>query len=288
MERIIQKSSLIGHRDENQDTEIVFDNLDENSRDAPAILLLGIFDGHGPEGTMMSRKAASTFRRFLTHRSMSYPLHSKDILTISNRVQSALSAKPESKSSGTTSLIVIFYKNEENNSISFQVINTGDCRALLNRDDIGIQLTRDHKPGSYQERNRIMTLFAHYKGNNEKIHRTAKLELDRANDWRICGLSVSRAYGDLEATPYVSHKPDCFSNYNITSRDSFIMLGCDGIWDVFSNTDISDFVMERMVPDSKTGRPVLKDKNLDVSKEICNEAIKRGSMDNVSCIIVFI
>lgn len=288
MERIIQKASLIGHRDENQDTEIIFDNLDEITRDAPAILLLGVFDGHGPEGTLMSKKAASTFRRFLTHRTMSYPLHSRDILTISNRVQGALLAKPESKTSGTTSLIVIFYKNEKTSSIGLQIINTGDCRALLNRDDIGIQLTRDHKPGSFQERNRIMALFEQYKGNTGKVHKTAKLELDRANDWRICGLSVSRAYGDIEATPYVSHKPDCFSNYNITTRDSFVMLGCDGIWDVFSNTDISDFVMECMIPDPKTGRPVLKDKTRDIAKEICDEAIKRGSMDNVSCIIVFI
>jgi protein phosphatase 2C family protein 2/3 len=269
-------------------TELIFDNLDGKILDAPAILLLGVFDGHGPDGTMMSKRTSNMFQRILTHRTITYPIPSEYIVTISDRIQSGLSSKTESKSSGTTALIVIVYWDEEHETCRMQVINTGDCRALLNRDSMGIQLTRDHKPGSFQEKNRINALLKRYKGRTEAVHRTAKLELDRAKDWRICGLSVSRAYGDLEATPYLSHRPDYFNNYTLGSRDSFLMLGCDGIWDVFSTTDISDFVMEKMIPHPKTGRPVLADPSKSIATAICEEAIKRGSMDNVSCIIVFI
>lgn len=288
MEHLVQKASLIGKRDENQDTELIFDNLDGKNPDSPSILLLGVFDGHGPHGAMMSKRTSDMFRRILTHRTTTYPIPSEHIARISDRVQASLESKPEAKASGTTALIKIVYWDEEKEKFHLQIINTGDCRALLNRDGIGIQLTRDHKPGSYQEKDRITALLKRYKGRPEKVHRTAKLELDKAKDWRICGLSVSRAYGDLEATPYLSHRPDCFNSHTLGTRDSFLMLGCDGIWDVFSTTDITDFVMERMVPNPKTGRPMLLDTSSNVALAICNEAIKRGSMDNVSCIIVFI
>lgn len=288
MEHLVQKASLQGHRDENQDTELIFDNLDGKILDAPAILLLGVFDGHGPHGAIMSKRTSNMFQRILTHRTITYPIPSEHIITISDRVQSGLAKNEQSKSSGTTALIVVLYWDEKVDACRMQVINTGDCRALLNRDSMGIQLTRDHKPGSYQERNRINAILKKYSGNTEHVHRTAKLEMDKAKDWRICGLSVSRAYGDIEATPYLSHRPDNFNNYTIGARDSFLMLGCDGIWDVFSTTDISDFVMERMIPNSKNSRPILKDAAKNIANEICEEAIKRGSMDNVSCIIVFI
>ena len=45
-----------------------------------------------------------------------------------------------------------------------------------------------------------------------------------AYDWRIKDLSVSKAIGDLDATPFLSHKPDLF-RYKLDKNDKFFVLG---------------------------------------------------------------
>ena len=43
----------------------------------------------------------------------------------------------------------------------------------------------------------------------------------------------------------VSPEPDVIS-IERDSKDEFVVLACDGIWDVMSNEDIRDFVRDRL------------------------------------------
>ena len=102
------------------------------------------------------------------------------------------------------------------------MLNVGDSRAVLcNYKNFAVPLTVDHKPNLLKERKRI-----------EKLG--GKIKFD-GSDWRIKDLSLSRAFGDLDTFPYVTHKPD-ISKYSLNKKDKFIIFACDGLWDVMSNS----------------------------------------------------
>jgi serine/threonine protein phosphatase PrpC len=166
---------------------------------------------------------------------------------------------------GSTSIIVIRYDQFLN------IINLGDSRCVLCRDNIGISLTKDHKPNWPEEQQRI---------ENEG----GKIYYD-GDDWRIGDLSVSRAHGDLGANPFVSYLPDIYK-YKIDKTDKFIILACDGVWDVLSPQDAVNFVLEMCYENIK-GIYTRKNKNINIAKKLGEHSIKMGSGDNITAIIVF-
>ena len=144
------------------------------------------------------------------------------------------------------------------------MINVGDSRGVLcNKDGLAVQLSKDHKPNTPEERSRIEQLGG-------------SITFDGV-DWRIKDLSLSRAFGDCESTPYVSHLPQIY-RYKLSSEDKFLIKACDGLWDVVSNQDAVDFILD-----------LKKNKNFkgNFSKSLCDYAYAKGSMDNVTVIVYF-
>ena len=184
-------------------------------------------------------------------------------------MQNKLKEENYSEHSGSTALIAIHSRDKNKNNL--WVANTGDCRGIIcNKYNIAIQLTIDHKPNNLSERKRIENM-------NGKIHFDGY-------DWRVKDLSLSRAFGDLDATPYVTHEPEIFK-YKLSSKDKFIVLACDGLWDVLSNQEVINFVLEccNYGYNSKT-----KELELDIANRLANFAINSGSQDNVTVIIQFL
>jgi serine/threonine protein phosphatase PrpC len=64
----------------------------------------------------------------------------------------------------------------------------------------------------------------------------------------------------------------------LTQKDDFLILACDGLWDVFANQDAADFLKISMQTFGNPEKAV---------SDLVNEAIKLGSMDNVSVLVVF-
>ncbi len=58
------------------------------------------------------------------------------------------------------------------------------------------------------------------------------------------GIAVSRSFGDvsMKVPGYVSAQAE-FTQYQIGAEDQFIVLACDGLWDVFSNQEVVDIVL---------------------------------------------
>jgi len=123
------------------------------------------------------------------------------------------------------------------------IANVGDSRAVLatTSDDgnlVALQLSIDFKPNLPQEAERI----ANSQG------RVFCLE-DEPGVYRVWmpngkspGLALSRAFGDycvkdfgLISDPHVTQR-------NITSRDQFVILATDGVWDVISNQEAVQIV----------------------------------------------
>jgi serine/threonine protein phosphatase PrpC len=117
------------------------------------------------------------------------------------------------------------------------LINCGDSRAILSRDNQVVLNTYDHKPINPEERERIQRAGG-------------SVMIQRVNG----SLAVSRALGDFEykmvdgmgpTEQLVSPEPEIYS-IERSDKDEFVVLACDGIWDVMSNTDIKDFIRSRL------------------------------------------
>lgn len=263
----VQSASLKGHRPQNEDKHKIVLNGDGHDKDIAAINLVAVFDGHG--GKNVSKFLSKSFHSFFTDKRVKYPLSRKYIEKVYDRLQKILryNHRDFSYTSGSTCTAAIQYKCKDKKYLS--VINTGDSRCVLCRNNIGVALTKDHKPSKPEEKYRIEAL-------NGKIYHDG--------DWRINGLSVSRAFGDVEAGPQVTHKPDVFK-YQMDKNDKFIIVACDGLWDVIETQEAVDFVLFNAYDCKLKDRSKCKD---NVAKKLAEYAIAKGSQDNVTVIIAFV
>ena len=97
---------------------------------------------------------------------------------------------------------------------------------------------------------------------------------------------MSRALGDLDTKPFVSHIPEIF-RYELDNRDRFIILACDGLWDAFENQQAVNFVLNELDKTKKLKSDHKQKNQNNIAYLLAKEAIARGSRDNVSVIIVF-
>ena len=148
--------------------------------------------------------------------------------------------------------------------IDVTTANVGDSRVVLAHSGSTVRLTRDHRSDDPLEVARI----------------------ERAGGFlfrgRVLGvLAVTRSIGDLVLKKFVIGTPDVRQesldlSSNSDQNSSFLILGCDGLFDVVSDEDTVDFV--KRFEGNKT----------DVAGHLVEEALRRGTTDNVSAIVVWL
>lgn len=123
--------------------------------------------------------------------------------------------------------------------------NVGDSRAVLCRAGKAINLSEDHKPEDELERKRIEALGGHVANN------------------RVNGqLAMSRAIGDYSYKQKTERGPEDqlviavpdVTKVDRTAEDTFVVVACDGIFDVLSNQDLVTLISEEM----KKGQSLIK------------------------------
>jgi len=262
----IQSYTLQGRRESNEDQHFHLINENNNNKNYNKINFVGVFDGHG--GKLVSKYLKDNLPVFFINK------FEKDIYsnkkTASNyfykafdKIQKNLEkSHPRAvKYCGSTALCGINYKHKSSSML--WMLNVGDSRAVMcNKQGLAVQLTQDHKPNTPEERKRI-----------EQLGGSIRFD---GSDWRIKDLSLSRAFGDDECKPFVSHFPQIY-RYRLHKGDKFIIFACDGLWDVISNQDAVDFVNYK-----------LKNKYQgNIAKKLTEYAIEEGSYDNVTVVIMF-
>jgi len=133
--------------------------------------------------------------------------------------------------------------------------NVGDARIVLCRGGKALRLSYDHKGSDENE--------------SRRISNAGGLILNN----RVNGvLAVTRALGDSYMKELVTGHPYTTETV-IQEDDDFILLACDGLWDVCSDQEAVDLV-----------------KNIDdpqeASKILVDHALQKFSSDNLSCMIV--
>jgi serine/threonine protein phosphatase PrpC len=266
----VHSCSLKGFRNQNEDKHNIVLNENKKNRKINNINFLSVFDGHG--GKFVSKFLHDNLSNYFLDKRIKYPLSKKYVNKVFNHIQNVLKNKYQNKAyhCGSTCLVVIKFNKDKNKYIN--VMNTGDSRSILCRNNTAISLTKDHKPHWPEEKRRI-----------EKLN--GRIYFD-GDDWRINDLSVSRAFGDIDAHPFLTHIPELF-RYKIDKNDKFIILACDGLWDVVTNQEAVNFILENCY-DHKLEKRVSNKKKVNIAKKLANYAISKGSTDNITIIVSFL
>jgi len=210
-----------------------------------------VFDGHG--GTRVAQFCAKNL-----HKKVRYALaigqDPKE--SLKHAFKETDEQLKEEKSCGSTALVSFITDNK------LFVANVGDSRAVLgSRGEKAERLSVDHKPSLHSERTRISKSG----GSVQMV----------GGVWRVNGvLAVSRAFGDFFLKPHVSSKP-YISETELTDEHLFLVLACDGVWDVLTDEQVVKLVCTIDSPDR-------------AAEVIRRTAFTRGSDDNISVIVVYL
>ncbi|PGH27657.1 hypothetical protein AJ80_00671 [Polytolypa hystricis UAMH7299] len=165
----------------------------------------------------------------------------------------------KNKLSEPTCSVPPFSKPTETTTSRHRVLytaNVGDARIVLCRNGKALRLSYDHKGSDENEGKRIMNAGGLILNN------------------RVNGvLAVTRALGDSYMKELVTGHPYTTETVIQPSADEFLILACDGLWDVCSDQEAVDLIRETEDPQA-------------ASKILVDHALSRFSTDNLSCMIV--
>jgi len=153
--------------------------------------------------------------------------------------------------------------------------NVGDSRAILCRGNRAIRLTIDHKANDPEEAKRVQEAGG-YIGRNQRVNGV---------------LAISRALGDhlFKDNDVVSARPFC-KTVELLEQDNFLILACDGLWDVMKDQEAVDFLLEAYTREREEAlrRGEVNENTIlkKIAKGLIREALERRSQDNVSVVCV--
>jgi protein phosphatase 1L len=249
-------SSVKGRRNYMEDEYQTVYDLASGASGGMATNYWGVFDGHA--GGRASKACARDLHNYVADApSFGTSLHSAVNhgfqLMENNFMKTAASYKMED---GTTA-ITMFQRGNQ-----LIVANVGDSRAVMCSGGEAVGLSIDHKPTRPSERRRIVA------GGGTVIHCNGAARVNGC-------LSTSRAIGDRSLKPHVSPEPE-LKEWQLTPKDEFVILASDGLWDVFNNEEAVEFV-----------RKIKPNCTLDqCAKQLVSRAMTKGSMDNVTAVVV--
>ncbi|XP_058740545.1 probable protein phosphatase 2C 34 [Vicia villosa] len=251
-----------GQKGTNQDCCIVWEEF--GCQDD--MIFCGIFDGHGPWGHFVAKRVRESMPRSLLCNwqetlaaQSSSSLDNDHVKEIPDNKQQKFNIwkhsylktcasidqelehcrKFDSFHSGTTALSIV------RQGETIIIANVGDSRAVLattSDDDDGslvaVQLTVDFKPNLPQEAERITQCQGRVFCLEDEpgVHRVWLPDVESP------GLAMSRAFGDYCLKEYGLISVPEVTQRNISSKDQFVILASDGVWDVISNQEAVDIV----------------------------------------------
>ena len=237
----------------NQDSYISLTNIN-NIQD---FNIFAVLDGHGPHGHLVSKFVSKVLpKKILSHPSIkstqdletiyyilkqnNFAIIKQAFLSTDNQIKTC---NFDVRDSGTTCVLIIII------GIHLICANIGDSRAIAVYDENCdknlnylkvMPLSKDFKPELQEERDRIIMAggvveqLKNFRGVGTGPQRVFKPGKDYP------GLAMSRSIGDAIAkTLGVIAEPGIFE-YNLSSKDKFIILCSDGVWEFLSNEDVKN------------------------------------------------
>jgi len=295
-----------GGRRGNQEDAFVLHEIPKNGGNL--LLLSGVFDGHA--GTAASETvshilpplfttdlvAADTIRDALekswdttcnTYRD-GCDEHNGECLASYDPINGILYAQTGSKDlvAGTTATIAVMSLNPSGTD-ELTILNCGDSRTLVigqpteGNDSVIIFATRDHSPDDIIEIERLEQGQA--AGMDYSIPQCSASN----GSYMVVGDYQYALCRSLEGS-YVTSK-GIVSDPDITTLDlancmagreyCALVLACDGLFEVMDNEEVGREVIRMRQEGYMAG---------DIAKNLCGQALKKGSYDNLSVIVIYL
>lgn len=146
-------------------------------------------------------------------------------------------------------------------SVEITTANVGDARIVLCHDGATTRLTTDHNADNNSE--------------VARIQQAGGFVVKR----RVMGvLAVTRSLGDHMLKKFVIGEPEVQElNLQVPSNSStFLIIACDGLWDVMTDQEAAN-LLQNFAGDSQ-----------EAAGYLVEEAIRRGTTDNVTVIIAWL
>ena len=227
-------SEMCGIRESMEDAIVIREDVKDD------ISLYSVIDGHG--GTKTSTISAYKLARYAMENA---ELTDEFAQATIKELNSAIEKCPD----GATIVMALRQRNQ------LMTCHLGDARAVIIRNDGSVKFeTDDHKPFKRKEYERIRDM-----GSRVVAGRTHGI------------LAVSRSLGDFRI-PGVSYEPE-ISHLEIAPEDKWLVLACDGVWDVITSELLGQICKDATDP-------------AHLAVDIKNMAYASGGMDNISVICV--
>uniref|UniRef100_A0A0D9ZMR7 protein-serine/threonine phosphatase n=1 Tax=Oryza glumipatula TaxID=40148 RepID=A0A0D9ZMR7_9ORYZ len=268
-------SAMQGYRSTMEDAHATIENLDAPTNTS----FFSVYDGHGGSAVarmdeMLRNQAASKELTEYGSGNEYWRTAGRSWLRCAPCVQGPVYCGPLAE--GCTACVVLIRNTQ------IVVGNAGDARCVISRNGQAIALSNDHKPNFPEETQRIVAA-----GGSVSFSRGSH----RVNN----GIAVSRAIGiaymfvggDLSYKNNKKLRPEqqlltCSPEIRadqLTDDTEFLVIACDGVWDVLANQAVVDFV--RLHLNNGVELSV-------ICESLLQEAITRDppSTDNMSVILV--
>lgn len=161
-----------------------------------------------------------------------------------------LGAPPHQQLSGCAAVVVLVLQQRG----LLLCANCGDARAVLSRGGLAVNLSLDHRPDRADELIRIVAAGGHVRSRRV----LGKLAVSRAlgdrqykRDWRQpeAEAAAARRGGGVSSgrrpRSLVIAEPE-IRLLGLAPQDEFLLVACDGLFDVFSSQEAVDFVRARL------------------------------------------
>jgi len=243
-----------------------------DSETSPITSFFAVYDGHG--GRQASDYAAARLHKYV----LNYAQTEASIETAIKKAYKQLEdefmeiAVQKQLSDGTTAVIAVL---DQHNKLT--VANVGDSEAILCRGSKAIPLSTPHNPHKSQaEKERVLSVGGKI-WNNRVGH--------PALNAKFFSIAVSRSIGDMMyKNPEITQNKQSgliadpeINQVFLTDDDNFLILACDGLFDVITEQEAVDFVYEHM----KT-----TDDLEAIAKRLVEAAMIKGSLDNITALLV--
>jgi len=233
-----------------------------------------VYDGHGIDkkenGYKVANEAANKLHQYVFEelgqlKTLDQSTMNKNILLKAFQKMETELRQQGSMSTGSTATVALLDKVTK----TLNIANLGDSRAVLahlkKRQIKTTALSTDHKAGKKREA--------------ERIRKAGGIVFRN----RVSGiLAVSRTLGDFGLKTEKSDIDKVMSEPEISVRqlgpnDRFLILACDGVWDVMTNQDAATLVNTVL---EKTHNPT------QAAYDLVQEALARNTNDNITAVIV--
>lgn len=262
----------------------------------------GVLDGHGNSGKEASNSASDNIQKYFDKSKKkimkleSFKSRETFLKEVFADTEKTLKSSGIDYSASGTCCVFVFIKDN-----ILTISNLGDSRAVLCRigkEKAAIELSWDQKPTRKDEKERILA-------SGGKIERL-NFNGEYVGPFRVWadeegpGIAMSRTLGDFQAKKIGLISIPEIDHLWIKTRDKFIVLASDGVWDVMSSAEVVGFILRQEL-DWTNGNQVAERlcfearsrwENFIEKKTFSNKVgdfpTAKNGIDDITCIIAFL